>query len=54
MSYRFLAFACVFAPALVLFPADGSAQPSGGPYGPSARTYDEAGRRARSGPRAEQ
>ena len=40
MSYRFLAFACVFAPALVLFPADGSAQPSGGPYGPIARTYD--------------
>jgi len=40
MRYRSLAPVCVFALAVILFPAAASAQPSGGPYGPIARTYE--------------
>jgi parallel beta-helix repeat protein len=40
MRYRPLALACVLASAMSLVPARGSAQPSGGPYGPIAQTYE--------------
>ena len=40
MRYRLLALACVLASAMNLVPAHGSAQPSGGPYGPIAQTYE--------------
>ena len=40
MRYRSLAPVCVLALAVILSPTAASAQPSGGPYGPIARTYD--------------
>jgi parallel beta-helix repeat protein len=40
MRHRAVAIASVCAAALSLLPARASAQPSGGPYGPIARTYE--------------
>ena len=40
MRYRLVALAGVIASAMTLVPARGSAQPSGGPYGPIAQTYE--------------